>query len=120
MFRIFKTTFFIGFCMAGLKAEAVCYFVNSLIGDDASAGTSIELPWKSLTNLEKGIFLPGDSILFAKGSSYGGGFIFTCSGTAEKPITFSYYSTPAEIILRTPRKELSPLLIKYGSGPDPY
>ncbi len=119
MLRIFKILFFTGLCMIGLKAEAIRYFVNSLIGDDTSTGTSIELPWKSLANLEKGIFLPGDSILFAKGSSYSGGFIFTCSGTAEKPITFSYYSAPADLILRTPRKELSPLLIKYGSGPAP-
>jgi hypothetical protein len=120
MTQLFKRILIIGLCMAGLKAEATCYFVNSLIGDDANMGTSKELPWKSLSNLEQDIFQPGDSILFAKGSSYQGGFVFSCSGTEEKPITFSCYSTPADVIIKTPRKELSPLLVKYGAGPAPY
>ena len=41
------------------------YFVNSKTGNDANQGTSKENPWKGLQNLEKDIFLPGDSILFA-------------------------------------------------------
>src|SRR5690606_35416173 len=78
-----------------------------------------ELPWKSLKNLENRKVLPGDSILFARGSSYTGGFIFTSSGTAEKPIVFSSYSAGADLILKTPRKELSPLFVRYGAGPTP-
>lgn len=116
---IFKSVFIAYLCMHTLKGEATNYFINSLIGNDANIGTSMEFPWKSLSNLEKNIFLPGDSILFAKGTSYKGGFIFICSGSEDNPITFSYYSTPPDVIIKNSRRELSPLLIKYGAGRSP-
>jgi len=105
---------FLGMC--SLKGVATNYFINSLIGDDSNVGSSIEAPWKSFINMEKNIFKPGDSILFAKGTSYTGGFVFHCSGSENNPITFSNYSTPPEVIIKNTRKELSPLLIKYGAG----
>lgn len=116
---IFKSVFIVFLCMYTLKGGATNYFVNSLIGSDANTGSSMEFPWKSLANLEKDIFKPGDSILFAKGTSYKGGFVFTCSGSENNPITFSHYSTPLDVIIKTPRRELSPLLIKYGAGRSP-
>ena len=102
-----------------LNANATNYYINSKVGDDNNAGNAKDLPWKGLINLEKNKFLPGDSILFAKGSSYKGGFIFTHSGTAEKPIVFSTYSVGADVILKTPRTELSPIFEKYGAGQAP-
>jgi hypothetical protein len=101
-----------------LQADAKNYYINSRVGNDENAGTNKETPWKSLKNLN-GKFLPGDNILFAKGSSYTGGFVFTSSGTATKPIVFSSYSVEADVILQTPRKELAPILEKYGAGPAP-
>jgi hypothetical protein len=98
------------------EGGATSYFINSLVGNDENIGTSMELPWKSLVNLGRDIFQPGDSILFAKGSSYKGGVIFSCSGTNDNPITISHYSTPPDIIMKNPRKDLSPLLKKYGAG----
>jgi len=116
---ILKSVFIILLCMCTLKGGATNYFINSLIGDDTNCGTSMEFPWKRLINLERDIFQPGDSILFAKGSSYKGGFVFTCSGSEDNPITFSYYSTPPDVIIKNPRRELSPLLEKYGAGRSP-
>lgn len=115
----FRKIILVGLCLTGLSTGATNYFINSLVGDDANHGKSIEFPWKSLAHLESNIFQPGDSILFANGSSYYGGFVFSCSGTMEKPITFSCYSTPVDMIVKTPRKELSPLLKKYGAGQAP-
>lgn len=102
-----------------LKANATNYYINNKVGNDSHVGNTKDLPWKSLVNLEKNKFLPGDSILFAKGSSYKGGFIFTSSGTADKPIVFSTYSVGAAIIIKTPRTELSPIFEKYGAGAAP-
>ncbi|WP_345947602.1 hypothetical protein ABDD95_12160 [Mucilaginibacter sp. PAMB04274] len=99
--------------------HATNYYVNSKAGDDTNSGTTKDQAWKGLTNLQKDHFLPGDSILFAKGSTYTGGFIFTSSGTAAKPIVFSSYSVGADIILKTPRTELTPYFEKYGAGPPP-
>jgi len=95
------------------------YYINSRVGRDTNSGLSKDDPWKSLKNLNKNIYLPGDSILFAKGSSYTGGFIFNCSGTADRPIVFSTYSVGKKIILSTPRGKLDSLFIKYGAGPAP-
>jgi hypothetical protein len=80
------------------SANAANYYVNSRFGNDDNTGTTKETAWKSLKNLSNK-FLPGDNILFARGSSYIGGFVFTSSGTAEKPIVFSSYSVEADIIL---------------------
>lgn len=104
--------------LSSFHAQAANYYVNSRVGDDANNGTSKENPWKSLKNLN-GKFAPGDNVLFAKGSSYTGGFIFTSSGTAEKPIVFSTYSVGADVILKTDRKQLAPIFEKYGAGAAP-
>lgn len=116
MKRVLKTIIFV--CLLNLPSYAASYYVNSRAGDDANNGTSQDAPWKSLKNLN-GSFAPGDNILFAKGSSYTGGFVFTSSGTAEKPITFSTYSVGADVILKTDRKQLTPLFEKYGAGAAP-
>ncbi|MBA3786342.1 MAG: hypothetical protein H0X15_12560 [Acidobacteria bacterium] len=100
------------------SANAANYYINSRFGNDDNSGTTKETAWKSLKNLSNK-FLPGDNILFARGSSYTGGFVFTSSGTAEKPIVFSSYSLEADVILKTPRKELTPFFEKYGGGPAP-
>lgn len=97
------------------RAYATNYYINSRTGDDANSAITKEKPWKTLKNLERK-FLPGDSILFAKGSSYKGGFIFTSSGTAEKPIVFSGYSVGKDIILNTDRTKLRSIFNAFGAG----
>ncbi|CAN5848256.1 hypothetical protein BH24BAC1_BH24BAC1_15740 [soil metagenome] len=111
--------FLFAFVMVSPPLTATSYFVNSRVGDDANSGTSKEEPWKSLQNMGQHSFAPGDSILFAKGSAYTGGFVFTSSGTPEKPIVFSSYSMGPDVILKTPRNQLTDLFIRYGAGPAP-
>jgi hypothetical protein len=98
---------------------ATNYYINSKTGNDSYSALTKEQPWKGLSNLQTKKFLPGDSILFAKGSSYTGGFIFSSSGTVDAPIVFSSYSVGADLILRTPRTELGPYFERYGAGPAP-
>ena len=102
----------------GLQAQAETYYVNSRVGSDDNSGTTREAPWESLANLNRK-FLPGDHILFARGSSYTGGVVFTSSGTAAQPIVLSSYSVEADVILRTPRTELGSIFERYGGGPAP-
>ncbi|TZF84813.1 hypothetical protein FW774_07490 [Pedobacter sp. BS3] len=102
-----------------LPGYAANYYINSRTGNDNNPGNTGELAWKSLVNLEKNTFMPGDSILFARGTSYTGGFVFNSSGSPEKPIVFSSYSLGADVVLKTPRTELTPLFLKYGAGPAP-
>ena len=95
------------------------YYINSRWGNDANTGTAKDRAWQTCTNLEKNKFSPGDSILFANGSSYTGGFVFSNSGTAEKPIVFSSYSVGVDVILNTDRGKLQDIFIRYGAGRSP-
>ena len=118
MFDMYKSAclYRIFLCIASLGMSsplvAETFIINSRIGNDNNTGTTKEAIWKSLKNLEKNIFKPGDSILFAKRSSYTGGFVFNSSGSAEKPIVFSNYSVGADIITSTPREILSNIFVK--------
>jgi hypothetical protein len=125
MFFLFKRrlTVFLYFLIFNylfvLHVAAANYYINSRFGTDSNNGISMETPWKSFANLQTHEFMPGDSILFAKGSAYSGGFSFKSSGTAQKPIVFSSYSADANLVLSNKRTELTPLFIKYGAGPAP-
>lgn len=107
--------------LALLPEAGLCetFYINSRAGDDSHAGNDKRTPWKTLANLEKRTFFPGDSILFARGSSYQGGFIFRHSGTREKPIVFSHYSVGADVIRATDRRELAPVFLQGGAGRAP-
>ena len=61
-------------------------------GDDTNPGT-FELPWKTLHRVNQQHFAPGDTVFFARGSSFTGGFIVSSSGIAGKPITFTAYGS---------------------------
>ncbi len=71
---------------APLQAE---FYVASH-GDDEDPGTK-ELPWKTLAAVNDRQFAPGDTVYFARGSRFEGGFVVSSSGTPEKPIVFTAY-----------------------------
>jgi hypothetical protein len=72
------------------------YYVNSADphADDSGAG-SREHPWKSLTVVNSHTFKPGDSVLFARGSTYSGGVVITNSGVSGNPIVLTAYGSGA-------------------------
>ena len=120
MNRGFAGAVLVATIVAGARpASAANYYVNSRTGNDSSAGTTRATAWKSFANLESRPFLPGDSILFAKGTRYTGGFTFRSSGAPENPIVFSSYSLPAEIVLRVERSRLGDSLTLHGAGRNP-
>lgn len=61
------------------------YHVDSRTGLDANPGTR-DQPWKSLRPLSTVTFIPGDSVRFARGSAFEGGFAVNQSGTSNAPI----------------------------------
>ena len=68
------------------------YYVDSRAGSDDEPGTK-EKPWRSLDRLNTATFHPGDTVLFARGSKFEGGFTVNQSGTSNAPITFKAYGT---------------------------
>ena len=77
--------------LAAAPAHASTYYVDARTGDDAAAGTAPSGAWRTFRNLEARSFQAGDSILFARASSYTGGFTFASSGAPGRPIVFAPY-----------------------------
>ena len=76
--------------------------MNSLTGSDQNSG-KIEAPWKTVQNLNDLVLNVGDSVLFARGSKFNGGFKITSSGDKSSPIVFTAYGEGATPIFTNPR-----------------
>lgn len=72
------------------------YYVNSVTGKNRNKGTSESKPWKDLSRVNQQIFEPGDSILFAAGTSYFGTLEPKGSGSADRPIRIDMYGLGAK------------------------
>ena len=70
-----------------LRARSTEYYINSQSGDDDSLGTK-DRPLRSLAAITRLTLHPGDTVFFARGSRFEGGFEVNHSGTAASPITF--------------------------------
>ena len=66
------------------------YYVNSAEGNDEWNGTK-ERPWKSLTKASSAPLQRGDTLFFARGSSFTGGIEISASGESDHPIVLPAY-----------------------------
>ena len=82
------------------------YYLDQLNGSDQNRGTR-DQPWKTLANLGERVFMPGDRILFARGTSFHGGVIIRGSGTENARIVLGAYQG---------QPELRPLHMRYADG----
>ncbi|NQU29885.1 MAG: hypothetical protein HQ525_04390, partial [Anaerolineae bacterium] len=67
------------------------YYIDSQLGNDNNSGNSRASAWKSHTKVESANLKPGDTVYFARGSSWTGGIQINASGTEEQPIVFTNY-----------------------------
>lgn len=80
--------------LAGPAAAAgTSYYVNCSAATNGN-GTSAS-PWNSLTTVDSQTFQPGDSLLFDRGTTCAGSFVFDSSGTSTNRITIDAYGTGA-------------------------
>jgi hypothetical protein len=92
---LFFTIFWL-IILSGLSISQVLaanYYVNSNEGNDAAVGTSATTAWKSIDKINGVTFLPGDSILFKKGSTWTGELVPKGSGSINQKIVFSNYGS---------------------------
>ncbi|HET8581077.1 MAG TPA: peptidoglycan-binding protein [Candidatus Paceibacterota bacterium] len=72
------------------------YYVSPT-GSDSNAGTSPSSPWKTVSKVNSGFYLPGDSILFEGGQTFTGCLAFTSSNvtgtSSSSPLTIGSYGT---------------------------
>ncbi|MGE5457982.1 MAG: choice-of-anchor Q domain-containing protein [Methanococcaceae archaeon] len=69
------------------------YFIDSDRGNDNNNGISDKTPYKSWAVMQYTKLLPGDSVLFKKGSTWNETISITASGNPNNPIVFSSYGT---------------------------
>ena len=70
------------------------FHVDSRAGDDARTGLSEEEAWRSLARVGDTHLLPGDSVLFRRGSRFSGMLTVNDSGNLDQPIVISSYGSP--------------------------
>src|SRR5215813_7522513 len=79
---------------AGRAAAAgTAYYVNCAAA--ANGDGSLASPWNNLGTVNGKAFGPGDSLLFDRGTTCSGSFVFSSSGTSSSPITIGAYGTGA-------------------------
>jgi polysaccharidase protein len=67
------------------------YYVDSVNGSDGNSGLSVDSALRSLNRIESVNLLPGDQVLFARGSAFQDQLDVRYSGTADAPIIFGSY-----------------------------
>ena len=70
-----------------------CYYVDSVAGADSNSGRSIDQPWRSLARVNATQFLPGNKILFKRGSNWNDELFIDTSGVNGNPVIFAPYGT---------------------------
>lgn len=71
-------------------AVATIYYVSNS-GSDTAPGTAAAAPWATVARVNAAAFHPGDTVLFACGSTWRETLSFHVSGTAAAPITYAAY-----------------------------
>lgn len=74
-------------CMAASRS----FWVDSRKGDDTCDGLTPQTAWKTLDKLSRSEFMPGDVVLFARGSCFDGEFVVRASGTVSEPVLLTSY-----------------------------
>ena len=72
-------------------AAGTTYFVDCAAASDGNG--SLASPWNNLTTVNSKTLAPGDSLLFNRGTTCTGSFVFSSSGTSDNPITIAAYGT---------------------------
>lgn len=78
------------FLLAAPLTAGQTYFVSPS-GDDAAAGTSEAMAWRTSAKVNAATLAPGDTVAFQRGGVWQESLQPTSSGTSEAPITFTAY-----------------------------
>ncbi|KRF05510.1 hypothetical protein ASG89_20495 [Paenibacillus sp. Soil766] len=76
-----------------VHAAGPIYYVDSIDGDDANAGTAPGSAWRTLSKVNSNVFQPGDKILFKSDGVWTGTLSPQGSGIEGNPITIDMYGT---------------------------
>jgi len=107
---LFFFLFFVG------TSRSADYYVDSLNGDDANAGTTPATAWKSLERVDAAPLAAGDSVLFRRGRVWRG-TLRTKSGEEGRPVRYGAYGKgPKPRILSSADLSDPKLWTRVGDG----
>jgi parallel beta-helix repeat protein len=72
-------------------AAGAAYYVDCAAASDGDGSSTS--PWNNLGTVNSKTFAAGDSLLFNRGTTCTGSFVFSSSGTTANPITIGAYGT---------------------------
>jgi hypothetical protein len=72
-------------------AAGATYYVNCAAASNGNGSSAS--PWNNLATVSSKAFAPGDNLLFNRGTTCAGSFVFSSSGTSASPITIGAYGT---------------------------
>ncbi|MEV0621876.1 hypothetical protein AB0I81_51755 [Nonomuraea sp. NPDC050404] len=81
-------------------AAAPVYYLDSVGGNDAAAGTSQSTAWKSLAKASSATLPPGAKLLLRRGGTWSGQLLISDSGNAAAPIVVDAYGTGAAPVVK--------------------
>lgn len=76
---------------ANAMYSGTVYYFDAVNGNNSNDGISEDTAFKSLTKVAVLNLQPGDAVLLKRGDVFTSAMTINNSGTAENPITFSYY-----------------------------
>lgn len=86
-----RSLFLSGFILHAILIFGTGYYVNAIEGSDDNPGTELHRPWKSLANVNRTCFMPGDTIFLERGSHWYGYLQPQGSGSGNNPIVVTAY-----------------------------
>jgi hypothetical protein len=81
-------------------AKAATYYIDSVTGSNARAGTSPDAPWKDFTNVNGRVLGPGERLLLRRGSIFNQELKVSARGTADDWAEIGAYGSGARPIIR--------------------
>ncbi len=77
--------------LPGPALWAQTYYVDSSLGKDTNAGTSLRAPWQTLARVNAAALAPGDAVMFRRGRMWREQLTISSSGGPGQEITFGAY-----------------------------
>ncbi len=85
---------------ASAAGQATTYYVDSAAGNNATAGTSPETPWKDFTPVNGRLLGPGERLLLRRGSVFNQELNVSARGTADRWAEIGAYGDGPRPIIR--------------------
>ncbi len=106
----------ISYSQGKTPVKPVTFYIDSKNGNDSMSGRTQKHAWKSLEQVNKVTFEPGNLILFKRGGKWEGQLVPKGSGSYSAPIIFGAYGKGAMPIISASGKYRDAVLLKNLSN----